>query len=265
MPNTFIDNRDSWLRLSDIDYVGQFVKVWLAFNAWYRSAYTESRDREIINEFKWQSNPILNALRPKLESSGDDAVQFRAEIGLLHQRLESYELCAGKGTGKFRISLRSVFIRENGPMTETVDRYGFVFSTELLPSKQVTATVTRKRGGAVRLSMPAHAHNLEALNTLPAFAGLSTSQKNILVELYNRVSPRLFLDLTSFQEEHSPEMPCGAYQFQCGKENLFAGVVEVLYLMRCTLFHGELAPTKDSVVCYEPAFRLVRRFLDCVG
>jgi hypothetical protein len=45
---------------------------------------------------------------------------------------------------------------------------------------------------------------------------------------------------------------------------LFAGMVEVLYEMRCTLFHGELAPTKEAVVCYEPAFRLVRRFLDCV-
>lgn len=52
MANTFIDNRDAWLRMSDIDYLGQFVKSWLAFNAWYRSAYTETRDREIIEEIK---------------------------------------------------------------------------------------------------------------------------------------------------------------------------------------------------------------------
>jgi hypothetical protein len=64
MPNTFIDNRDRWLLLSEVDYLGQFVKAWLAFNAWYRSAYNEHRDRMIINEFKWQPNPIMNRMRP---------------------------------------------------------------------------------------------------------------------------------------------------------------------------------------------------------
>lgn len=49
MPNIFIENREAWLRMSDIDYVGQFVKAWLAFNAWYRSAYSETQDRKIIN------------------------------------------------------------------------------------------------------------------------------------------------------------------------------------------------------------------------
>ena len=44
MPNIFIENRDRWLALSEIDYLGQFVKVWLAFNAWYRSAYDETKE-----------------------------------------------------------------------------------------------------------------------------------------------------------------------------------------------------------------------------
>jgi len=47
MANTFIDNREAWLRMSGIDYLGQFIKTWLAFNAWYRGAYTETQDRKI--------------------------------------------------------------------------------------------------------------------------------------------------------------------------------------------------------------------------
>jgi len=50
MPNMFIENRDAWLRMSDIDSLGQFVKSWLAFNAWYRSAYNEAQDSKIIHE-----------------------------------------------------------------------------------------------------------------------------------------------------------------------------------------------------------------------
>ena len=65
-------------------------------------------------------------------------------------------------------------------------------------------------------------------------------------------------------DPNTREIKCGAYGFNCGKEALFAGVVETVYQMRCTLFHGELIPTKDAVSCYEPAFRIVRRFLECV-
>jgi hypothetical protein len=71
-------------------------------------------------------------------------------------------------------------------------------------------------------------------------------------------------DLTTHKEPDSDPLQCGAYIFECGRDALFAGAAEVLYEMRCTLFHGELAPTKDAVSCYEPAFRIVRRFLDCV-
>lgn len=265
MPNTFIENREAWLRMSDVDYVGQFVKAWLAFNAWYRSAYSETQDRKIINEFKWQSNSVLNTLRPKLEAQSDEAAQFLAEIGLLHQRLENFELLSGKGTTK-RITLRNVFLRENPPVIKTVDRYGFVFCVELLASKQVTVSVTRKKGGTGLVHMPAAAHDPATLPTSPGFQNLSTVQKNLLSRLYAEATPLWFCDLTSYEdpEPSTPALQCGAYQFRCGKDVLFAGVVEVLYEMRCTLFHGELAPTKEAVACYEPAFRLVRRFLGCV-
>lgn len=264
MPNTFIDNRDAWLRMSDIDYVGQFVKAWLAFNAWYRSAYKETHDRKIVNEFKWQSNPVLNTLRPKLEAISDDAVQFRAEIGLLHQRLDNYEIASGKGENKNRISFRRVFLRENPPGMAQDDRYGILFTAELVAGKQVKASVTRKKGGVVLLTLPPGPYNSEAVKVLPAFASLSPAQQSVFLQSYSQVAPDWFCDLTSHKEPDAPEILCGAYKFTCGRDALFAGLVEILYSMRSTLFHGELSPTKDAVVCYEPAFRLVRRFLDCV-
>ena len=63
--------------------------------------------------------------------------------------------------------------------------------------------------------------------------------------------------------EHSP-IECGTFSLKCGREALFAGTVEAIYLMRCTLFHGELEPTPETSQCYEPAYRLVRQFLDCI-
>jgi hypothetical protein len=100
MPNTFIDNREAWLRMSEIDYLGQFVKVWLAFNAWYRSAYSETQDRKIINELKRNSSPVGNALRPLIETQSEDAEQFRSDIGFLHQSARALRNKYGQGRGQ---------------------------------------------------------------------------------------------------------------------------------------------------------------------
>ena len=79
---------------------------------------------------KWPGNPVLSKLRPMLEATSEEAEQFRAEIGLLHNRLEGYEIHSGKGTEKTRISLRCVFLRENPPTTKVDKSYGYSFQQE---------------------------------------------------------------------------------------------------------------------------------------
>src|SRR5258708_39003536 len=110
MPNIFIENRDAWLRMSDIDYLGQFVKSWLAFNAWYRSAYNENQDKQIIHEMKWQGQPSLRKLRPMLEATSEEAEQVPADIGLLPKRRKRAEIPHAKGNEKERQPYNSVFL-----------------------------------------------------------------------------------------------------------------------------------------------------------
>jgi hypothetical protein len=266
MPNTFIDNRDAWFRMSDIDYLGQFVKTWLAFNAWYRSAYAETQDRKIINEIKWQGNPVLSKLRPMLETESEDGEQFRAEIGLLHHRLEGYEIHSGKGTDKTRITLRSVFLRENLPATKTEKSYGYSFHVQRSASRQVSVEVKGKTGATV-LQHTQTTYDLPGLQALADYRKLTPNLQAFLRQLYEEIAPLWICDLATHQDldPNTRQIKCGAYSFPCGRDALFAGVVEIVYQMRCTLFHGELVPTKDAVACYEPAFRIVRRFLEIVA
>lgn len=264
MPNTFIDNRDSWLRLSEIDYLGQFVKAWLAFNAWYRNAYTETQDRKIINEIKWQPNPIRSKLRPFLtnSSSNEESEQFRGEIGLLHHRLQNYEIHSGKGEDKLRITLENIYLRDNPPPSKMVKkRRSCEFTIERLINGHVKTEVTNP-GGRQVLTHTQPRYDLANLQSLASFASLTSNQQGFLTSLYKQANPKIIANL---KEGNLPAIKCGAHEFKCGAESLFAGLVEVLYLLRCTLFHGELNPTKDAITCYEPAFRLVRRFLDCTN
>jgi len=261
MPNTFIDNKDAWLRMSEVDYVGQFVKTWLAFNAWYRSAYAATTDRAIIEEIKWNANPVSGHLRPLLDVASEEAEQFRADIALLHHRLENHEITAGKGVERQRITLTRIYLRDNPPVTKNGHRSGHAFVVERQPNNHVRTEVTRNNN--VRFAYQQQAYNLGELEAFPAFQQtLTNNLRAFLRTLYLQVAPKWIANLLDGNEA---PIICGAFTFRCGREPLFAGVLEALYVMRCTLFHGELAPTQHAVKCYEPAYRLVRRFLDCVG
>ena len=267
MPNTFIGHRERWMGLSEIDYLGQFVKGWMAFNAWYRSNYSERQDRKIINEFKWQPNPVRNKLVPLLtRSDSEDADLFRADVGLLHYRLENFEIHSGRDDEKERISLSQVFLKDRPPFKKTESHWNYSFTVERPGPGKIETVVTNKAGiEVVRLTQSRYC--IEELDELPAFGVLPISVRPKVRNLYQQAAPRLVEDLLKYDGREAGEpshIKCGSFQFPCGRQVLFAGITETIYLMRCTLFHGELEPTAQASECYEPAFRIVRRFLQCI-
>jgi hypothetical protein len=52
--------------------------------------------------------------------------------------------------------------------------------------------------------------------------------------------------------------------FRCSDEQLFAALIEILYGMRNALLHGELQPHEQAFAAYEPAYRILMRFLGCL-
>lgn len=267
MPNTFIGHRERWMGLSEVDYLGQFVKAWMAFNAWYRSTYAERQDRKIINEFKWQPNTARNKLVPLLtRSDGEDADLFRADIGLLHYRLENFEINSGREDEKERITLSQVFLRDLPPFKKTDSHWNYTVTVDRAGPGKVETVVTNKGGtDVVRLNQTTY--QIKDLDTFPAFASLPVSVRPKVRNLYQQAAPRQVEDLLKLNQRDAGEPPhikCGSFQFPCGRQALFAGVAETIYQMRCTLFHGELEPTQQANECYEPAYRIVRRFLQCI-
>ena len=263
MPNTFIDNREAWLRMSDIDYLGQFVKVWLAFNAWYRNAYSETQDRKIINELKWNSSPIGNALRPLIETQSEDAEQFRSDIGFLHHRLEHYEIHTGKDEAKERITFRKIFLKDRPPRVESESSHGLTFTVDRKNHGSVESSVLNR--SSVHLFHHVQPkYDLTDLCAQASFTALRPNQQNSLKDLYERAAPKDVADLL-LTTRSATSIKCGSYSFYCSREELFGAVIEAVYLMRCHLFHGELTPTRQATECYEPAYRIVRRFINCVS
>ncbi len=271
MPNTFIDHRDRWLALSDVDYLGQFVKSWLAFNAWYRSAYTETQDRKILQEIKYQTNPIMNKFRPLLVARRDtggrelprteESVRFCSDIGLLHHRLENYEIHAGKGDDKQRITFTNIYLKDNNPVSFTESKYGFSYELKRVANGNIDVQAKNATGSSVfaytntRYEM---SHFIHAISTAP----LSSTQRSYLQGFFPSLNPKLIADL---RQGNLDAIQCGDHAFRCGEIELFSGVMEIIYQMRCVLFHGELHPSREASECYEPAYRIIRRFLESLG
>lgn len=267
MTNIYVENRDRWLELSSVDYLGAFANAWLAFNAWYRSVYNESTDRKILNEFKWQPNDVRNKLIPVLTNSQtEEAAQLRNLIGLLHHRLENYHLHTGKGQDKARITLTNVYLRDNitavAPMVKSGITYSVVRGGTGVPASQITSTVKRQNGN-VAFSLVQPAYDMVGLEANQDYLGkLSATQQAYLRGHYLTANPR---EVVNLLEGKCPKITCGAYDFRCQPEQLFAGVTETIYLMRCSYFHGELTPSRDASACYEPAYHIVRRFLQAIS
>ena len=93
------------------------------------------------------------------------------------------------------------------------------------------------------------------------FISLSQAQRSTLQTFYVAADPRPMIDLTA---AGGVELLIGTIPFNCRAEQIFFGLIEVIYAMRNALLHGELQPDKQVLACYDPAYRIIMHFLDCL-
>lgn len=106
----YTENSEKWKSLASVDYLTQFVKAWIAFNAWYKNYYPSLKsDRATINEIKAHPNNFRNKLISLLDNQDSDSMAFRSRVAELHMALERKRLF-NKGN---RITFENVVIEDN--------------------------------------------------------------------------------------------------------------------------------------------------------
>lgn len=53
----------------------------------------------------------------------------------------------------------------------------------------------------------------------------------------------------------------GEYNFVDDNNKISRGIVEILYLLRCSLMHGELSPDNNAKLVYQYAYEILRMIL----
>lgn len=247
-----------WRDQAQFDYIGPFVKSWAAFNAWFRHGCGSSSDADGLAYVTTKDNPVRNTAIPLLNKNktNDRAQKFKANIADLHERLSDYDLNkTDPKTGTiYTIRLSSVRVLNQGKPQKR-QHSGDQFLVHRVNKKWRSEI---KRNGNIAFEFEQDEWDADELVTFGKFIKLSQTRRTFLQATYNGADPCPLMDLTAGVAD---ELPIGDVPFRCTEQELFSGLVRVLYDMRNSLLHGELVPNETALRCYEPAYWLLRDFL----
>ena len=257
-------NARDWMNRAELDYIGPFVKAWAAFNAWYRDASRQSRERDMLDYVKYQPNPVRREILPLLDNDNGTAgaVALKQAIYDLHQNLDAIRFEVMRNNNNVRISLRSVCINTRPLQLHEIERWQHTYKATRVQGGEIEITVTSVRSGTVRFWHRQRRYDAREIYESQDFTDkLSPAQRRALREFYDGCNPHPMRDLV---RGNGPQLSIAGTQFRCKSEDLFYGLIETIYAMRNALLHGEAEPHTNVLKCYEPAYRIVMQFLTCV-
>jgi hypothetical protein len=265
------ENARLWLERAEIDYIGPFVKAWAAFNAWYRHASGSRKDNEGLRYVKSQVNPVRSRIKPLLRPrvldengrhipDAEEALQFKVLLRNLHAALDAYHLEILRDDNVERISFRTVCLSNGVNLPKRKSHRQHDYRIEKVAGQWV-GVVTHRTTAAITARIEQPIYSVDDLQGRQEFIDLTQEQRAQFLGLYNECNPRPMTDL--FAGNYTP-IQAGDVIFRCSDEQLFAGLIEIIYGMRNALLHGELHPNNQAFEAYEQAYRIILWFLNCL-
>ena len=102
-------------------------------------------------------------------------------------------------------------------------------------------------------------YDIEGLQADAGFIAQKNEYKTHLINCYKNVEPYIQKNFTvGFNvSDANSYIECGNYKFIKEPENIAKGVVEIIYNLRNSLFHGELVPNEEANQVYGAAYRIL--------
>lgn len=251
----YTENSEKWKTLADIDYFTQFVKAWIPFNAWYKNSYpTLDRDSEAISEIKSTHNSFRNRLEALLTVGDNEGATFRSYVGDLHNQLE-HKRVDNRGR---RITFSAVFVGRNRRKIDKFSYSGITYQAERgpggHPETEFETRVTNKAGGLIFSYTQVDGFDLDDLKRQRDFCQLSSTQQGHTITCYTAIHPDETRNLLTTPPDC---IEMGPYHFVNDIETLCKGIIEVLYQLRNSLFHGSIVPDRATNNVYKPAYHVL--------
>ena len=269
-----------WIDKSEPDFYTLFIKAWIPYNSWYmHNFYDEdatpkrTTDKDIIGYIKNNSNVYKDKIITLLRNSDDESNNFKLLISNLYYQLENTPI----PNVNERISFNSICISDNtnsnGPLTISESDFAVTGKKDtLLPRTsarwvfEVNDTRTRTTRTISRISLMKC--SLTELHTNNDFNSLANKYKSSVEKCLNEIDPNKKISVMI-----PPERRRGKYiepqhsicidnnknlYFTDNLEDVSKSVIQILYELRCKLFHGEIEPSNTNSGVFEQAFYIQR-------
>ena len=255
------DNVQEWIKLIEVDWLGQYARAWMAFNAWYRSHFgMKKNDGKIIEKIKNNEQEICSEIENFLSGSGTVEKAFQSDIAELHNSLVHTNI-ASKGK---RISFEAIedyqYTKDNKSIEE--NRRGITYKIIIHADNKQRVVSVENVSGEHMLNKTIKVEDEESFQGEKWFEKLSDS--GWFEKLSQTQRNYLRVDLEDSSPIHNLLAPdpnpteIGLFKFTSDKRLIARALIEILYLLRNSLFHGELTPMPEVQKAYEPAYLILK-------
>ena len=254
------ENVQEWIKLIEVDWLGQYAKTWMAFNAWYRSALGPGNDNRIIAKIKNDKKEICSTIESFLSGSGALQKAFQSNLAELHNSLIHTNI---ESKGK-KISFEAIedyqYTKDNKSIEE--NRSGITYKITIHVDNKQRVVGVENASGENMFNKTITSEDeeffqgekwFEKLSDNGWFEKLSQTQRNYLRVYLEDSSP-----IHNLLAPDSNPTEIGLFKFTSDKKLIARALIEILYQLRNSLFHGELTPTPEVQKAYEPAYLILK-------
>lgn len=240
----------------EIDYFSAFIKAWIAFNSWYRSQFSEKRDREVIESIKSQTNRFRGYIETLLDTSNsdEDATAFRHNLLLLQSALVKATIFTQERGGVSRQVTFSEIAINNPKSVSEGDYRNKHYKIHRIAGKVVTLITNKDDNSIVYFEFEQEFYDETALDIHADFQKMNKESQGQCKALYHEINPYVNESVLTRDSDNNNV-------FIAERDKVSRGIVEVLYLLRCSLMHGEVSPDNSSNEVYKYAYAVLAAIL----
>ncbi len=249
---------DNWINKAEPDYYTMFIKAWIPFNAWYFNEYSTTKDSVALEKVRNTSNKIRNRIVALIQNQDNEAKNFRYNLGQLHFQLESRTIINyGKNVSFEKITLEG-FIPQ---ATTDTDRKGNIYKAIPNLTTGYKAIIIDKNNRTIfdKTFNPYSMTNFLLENQYISLPNDGIKEKIRIC--FANINPEKAISLISKSKIKSEFIVLDAdskIHFINDTETIAKALLQILYTLRCLLFHGTLDPTETNHPIYEHAFNILK-------
>lgn len=265
MPNA--THISKWLQRAEPDFYSMFINAWIPFNAWYVKEYNDRHDRTCLNQIYTKPNKVKNKIKSYLGGDNSESILFRSYVTQLQLELLKHPI-----PDDAPINMGTVLVIDN-PKNTAQDKdasYKYKWDYYKGSTPRCKCIVTRKnKQNSTYVTIDLAEWNEAELTANDVYVGIGDRRvQDKIREVFQLIRPRITRQ-TIVPPKDSGRTPKGVFvmdkeehlYFVNDKELICQAIIEMLYQLRCMIFHGNIDPTTACGSIYEYAFHIQRMII----